>query len=102
MIKLEYVLFASVKKTVEIFFDTTNEVTFCTVAENLMQELNILYKQDDWRVFIDDSKTRLNGVLLHNNKVLPSTSVAYVAVAKESYITMRGILNSINSLYVLI
>jgi hypothetical protein len=50
------------------------------------------HSPEQWRLFIDASKTSLKAVLLHNGNKLPSIPVAYAPSTKETYTTMNDIL----------
>ena len=50
------------------------------------------HSPEQWRLFIDTSKTSLKAVLLHNGSKLPSIPVAYAPSIKETYTTMNNIL----------
>ena len=49
-------------------------------------------RPEQWRLFIDASKTSLKAVLLHNGNKLPSIPVAHAPSTKEMYTTMKNIL----------
>jgi hypothetical protein len=61
-----------------------------------MTALNINHKPEDWRLFIDLSKSSLKAVLLHNGNVLPSIPAGYAVNMKESYDNMELLLNCVN------
>jgi hypothetical protein len=61
-----------------------------------MTALNINHKPEEWRLFIDWSKSSLKAVLLHNGSVLPSIPVGYAVNMKDSYDNMKLLLNCIN------
>ena len=46
------------------------------------------YYVDDWRLFIDSSKTSLKAVLLHTLNYLPSVPVGHAVGMKETHETM--------------
>jgi len=50
------------------------------------------HSPEQWRLFIDASKTSLKAVLLHNGNKLPSIPVAYAPSIKETYTAMNNIL----------
>jgi hypothetical protein len=50
------------------------------------------HSPEQWRLFIDASKTSLKAVLLHNGNKLPSIPVTYAPSTKETYSTMNNIL----------
>jgi len=57
-----------------------------------MDAMHMRHSPEQWRLFIDASKTSLKAVLLHNGNKLPSIPVAYVSSTKETYTTMNNIL----------
>lgn len=57
----------------------------------MQQQLDV----DEWRLFIDGSKTSIKAVLLHNGNVKPSVPVAFAIGLKEEYGTMEKILQLI-------
>lgn len=61
-----------------------------------MTELKIPYVSENWRLFIDSSKTSLKAVLLNNGNDLPSVPVAYATSMKETYDNLRKILEKIS------
>ena len=63
----------------------------CSVLEILVHECN----PDQWRLFIDSSKLRLNAVLLHSGNSFPSVPLAHAANMKESYESMKLLLGKI-------
>ena len=60
------------------------QVVYCHNVAGLMDELKIQYANEEWRLFIDSSKTSLKVVLLHNGKILPSVSIVHAAGLKET------------------
>jgi len=50
------------------------------------------HRPEQWRLFIDASKTSLKAVHLHNGNKLPSIPAAYAPSTKETYSTMNNIL----------
>ena len=57
-----------------------------------MSELGCKHNPADWRLFIDFSKTSLKAVLLHNGNIKPSIPVGYSILRKETYNTMKILL----------
>lgn len=68
---------------------------YCANINGLMYSLNIAYVPENWRLFIDSSKTSLKAVLLHNGNVHPSIPVFYSKHTKETFDSMEMILNTI-------
>lgn len=77
------------------FFSQDNDLIFCNNVCGVMNILGIQYKIEEWRLFIDASKTSLKAVLLHNGNNLPSVPVGYGTNMKESYETMKFLLEKI-------
>jgi len=57
-----------------------------------MDTMHLGHRPEQWRLFIDASKTSLKAVLLHNGNKLPSIPVAHAPSTKEMYTTMNSIL----------
>lgn len=77
------------------YFKTENQISFCSDIRGLMQALHIEYDIEDWRLFIDASKSGLKAVLLHNDNVYMPVPVAYSRVLKETYESMRLIFQKV-------
>ena len=58
-----------------------------------MTELGCEHNPAHWRLFIDSSKTTLKAVLLHNGNIKPSIPVGYSILKKETYDTMKILLD---------
>lgn len=78
------------------FFETENSFSFCSNIHGLMEALHIDYDVNDWRLFIDASKSGLKAVLLHNDNVYMPVPVGYSRVLKETYASMKLIFDKIN------
>jgi hypothetical protein len=73
----------------EQFFKTLGYFTYCKDIDGLM---DAMHSPEQWRLFIDASKTSLTTVLLlHNGNKLPSIPVAYAPSTRETYTTMNDI-----------
>ena len=68
---------------------------FCNDVDGLMMELGYEHKCDEWRLFIDSSKTSLKAVLLHNGNIHPSIPVAHAVQLKETYETIKLLLDAL-------
>ena len=77
------------------FFETKDNLCYCTDINGLMNELGYYHNPDEWRLFIDSSRLSLKAVLLHNGNINPSVPVAHATGMKESYKSMETILNAI-------
>lgn len=69
--------------------------SYCRDIEELMTEMHIQYKADEWRLFIDSSKTSLKAVLLHQDSSKPSVPIAYSIETKENYEVLQKILQNV-------
>ena len=58
-----------------------------------MSELGCKHNPADWRLFIDSSKTSLKVMLLLNENIKPSIPVGYSILRKETYSTMKILLD---------
>ena len=79
----------------EQFFSLEDGVVFCNDVYSVIEELNQKYDKNEWRLFIDSSKVSLKAVLLHNGNELPSVPVAHAANMKETYDSMKLLLQKI-------
>lgn len=79
------------------YFKTEDKLSFCSDIRGLMQKLNIDYNADDWRLFIDGSKSgfEMKAVLLHNELAYMPVPIAYTKDLKETYISMKLIFDKI-------
>ena len=68
---------------------------FCSDVCSVMDVLGHEFIPDQWRMFIDSSKVSLRLVLLHNGKKFPSVPLAHAANMKESYESMKLLLEEI-------
>ena len=76
----------------EQFFKTVGYFTYCKDIDGLFDAMHMRHSPEQWRLFIDASKTSLKTVLLHNGIKLPSIPVAYAPSPKETYTTVNNIL----------
>ena len=77
-------------------FSQHDNLVYCNDVNALLQALGQQHKPEEWRLFIDASKLSLKAVLLHNGNEYPSVPLAYGAYMKESYESMKLLLNTIN------
>ena len=71
------------------------DLVYYNDIDGLMATLRITHDPDEWRLFIDSSKTSLKAVLLHNGNVLPSIPVGHAVHLKETYDNMKQLLRCI-------
>jgi len=76
----------------EQFFKTVGCFTYCKDTDGLMEVMHMRPSPEQWRLFINASKTSPKAVLLHNGNKLPSIPVANAPSTKETYTTMNNIL----------
>ena len=74
------------------FFMEKEGICFCCNVDGLLQEMEYDHVPDEWRLFIDSSKTSLKAVLLHNGNEKPSIPLAHAVGLKETYQSMDKIL----------
>lgn len=77
-------------------FQEANNITFCANVNGLFTSLGFPHKVEEWRLFIDSSKSGLKAVLLHNGNKQPSVPIAYSKKLKETYENMDVLLQAIN------
>lgn len=73
-----------------------NTFTYCNDIDGLMNAMQIKYKSNDWRLFIDSSKFSLKVVLLHKTNEKPSIPIGYSTDMKETYDSMKTILQKVD------
>ena len=54
-----------------------------------------VYKNEEWRLFIDSSQRSLKAVLIHNTNKFASIPIAHSTILKESYVNMEKVLSVI-------
>lgn len=78
------------------YFITEADLSYCCNITGLFDALKIQYERDDWRLFIDASKSALKAVLLHNENMYKPVPVAYSRNLKETYESMKLIFDKID------
>lgn len=73
-----------------------NTFVYCNDINKLMQEMNINYVPNKWRLFIDSSKSSLKAVLLYYYNKKPSVPIAYNTNTKETYDSVRDLLQVVD------
>jgi len=84
------------KKHFDWASNTTKKICVATKIEDLMEELNITYIPDEWRLFIDSSNASCKAVLLSNGNEEPSIPIGHSVEIKETYEDMKTVLEAIN------
>lgn len=72
-----------------------NSFTYCNDINGLMSAMNYTYNADQWRLFIDGSKSSLKAVLLYFDNTKNSVPIALAVKTKETYDSMKLILDSV-------
>jgi hypothetical protein len=77
-------------------FIESDSMVFCSNVKPLVEQLGFHWESSKWRLFIDSSKHSLKGVLLNNLNEYPSIPIAYSTTLKETYETLKKMLQNIN------
>lgn len=77
------------------YFQTEENLTFCLDIDALMENMQIEYEVQDWRLFIDVSESGLKTILLHNDNAYLPVPIAYSNILKETHDSMRLIFDKI-------
>jgi len=77
------------------FFSQKDGVVFCNDVCSIMEVLHHEYNPDQWRLFINSSKVSLKVDLLHNGNRFPSVPLARAANMRESYESVKLLLEKI-------
>ena len=88
-------LFRDCQKDLVQIFLMEGDLVYCNDIDGLMAALMITHDPDEWRLFIDLSKTSLKAVLLHNGNVLPCISVGHAVHMNKTYNNMKQLLKCI-------
>ena len=86
-------LFRSSYQNLAGYYASAENICCCKDIVGLKSELGCEHNPADWKSFIDSSKTSLKAVLLHNGNIKPSILVGYSTLRKETYNTMKIILD---------
>ena len=82
-------------KQFSLFFKTMENKCYCEDVQGLFDAMRIVHNPNEWRLFIDGSKTSLKAALLHKGNTLPTIPVFHSAGSKETYECLKGMLNLI-------
>jgi hypothetical protein len=69
---------------------------YCSDVFGLMENFNIEYDMNEWRLFIDSSKRSLKAVLLHNGSKYASVPVGHSVHLKESHENLALVPTTLN------
>ena len=75
------------------YYASAKNICYCKDIEGLMTELGCKHNLAHWRLFINSSKTSLKAMFLHNGNIKPSIPVGYSILRKETYDTMKILLD---------
>lgn len=78
------------------FFTLDGSLCYCHDINGLFNDLSQVHCPSEWRLFIDSSKRSLKAVLLHNGNSKPSVPIAHSVHMKESYESMKTLLEAIS------
>jgi hypothetical protein len=68
---------------------------YCTDVKGPIEAMGCTYIAEEWRLFIDSLKRSLKCILLHNGNKLASIPVGQSEHMKESYVTMKLLLQKL-------
>ena len=89
-------MFRNREKDLLQYFIKDEELVYCIDVTGLIESMGCeSYVAEEWRLFIDSSKRSLKCVLLHNGNKLASVPIAHSVTLKETYESMRSILQKI-------
>lgn len=77
------------------FFSRQDVLCFCNNVAGLFEAIGITCNPSEWRLFIDSSSQSLKAVLLHNGNNYPSLPMAHSVHLKESYTSVKTLLNAL-------
>lgn len=79
------------------YFSQEDSLVYCSDIDGLMNKMKRgIYKDDEWRLFIDASKRSLKAVLLHITNFYASIPVGHSVKLRESYETFKLLLEKLN------
>ena len=77
------------------FFEKKDALVFCSNICGLIEHMGMLYKADEWRLFIDSSNRSLKAVLLYNGNAAASVPIGHSVQMSETYENMKTLLTAI-------
>ena len=77
------------------FLAREHSLVYCVDVQGLIKKLGIVYNSNDWRLFIDASKSSLKAVLLHNTNQFASITLAHSTCMKKSYENIKLLLSKL-------
>lgn len=76
-------------------FAMDGKICYCKDILQLFAVMKQPFVPDEWRLFIDGSKTSIKVVLLHNGNVKPSVPIGFAIGLKEEFETLNRIMQLI-------
>ena len=86
------------EKSFRKFFtkDDGKSLVYCSDVKGLVDEIKPnVYRDEEWRLFIDSSKRSLKAVLLHNGNTFAPLPIAHSTKLKETYENLEIVLEKI-------
>ena len=77
------------------YFAKEHSLVYYVVVQGLIKKLETVYNSNDWRLFIDASKSRPKTVLLHNTNQFAFNPLARSTCMNESYENIKLLLSKI-------
>ena len=76
------------------FFFRDTDLVYCSDVIGIMNKRKPnIYKDKEWRLFIDSSQRSLKAVLIHNKNKFASMPIAHSTMLKESYMNIEKVLS---------
>ena len=89
-------MYRDIEKDLLKYFHMEEELVYCIDVKGIIESMACdCYVTEEWRLFIDSSKRSVKCVLLHNGNKFASIPVAHSVNLKETYESMRTILQKI-------
>ena len=89
-------VYQTIEKAFLSFFSREFDLVYCSDVIGLVNKLKSnVYKDEEWRIFIDSSQRSLKAVLIHNTNKFASIPIAHSTILKESYVNMEKVLSVI-------
>ena len=76
-------------------FRVDGPLCYCYDITSLFEKSGEDHIAGEWRLFLDSSEKSLQAVLLHNGNIKPSVSIAHSVHLKESYESIKTLLDAI-------
>ena len=78
------------------FFSVKNQLTYCNNVAGLITAMGMQHVASQCRLFIDYSKRSIKAALLFNSNEIASVPLAYSTAMKESYNSIKEILDCLD------